>query len=309
MLREPKPLTEKQLRAKEFFKKTEKNAKLVDWVKWHRRIRSGNLTEEELERIRTRTIIAPKQEVAIHLTDFLFLEKVLSEGLKKGFGEVSVITFESFDNLTGKGLTEAARSYRNVVNGKMYLDSEYHYDTISRRFFDQKKGITDYFDGLRQMLETNKDIERTHSIKMISSEESEILRKYYALYKKGDLSFLENKAAVEELIEVMARTLARRNYFSVRDFDKGKYLGSSMGVGLIYNADAVYYHKGFIIGTEQIMPGEKAIGLYVVNPNMVNSVREIMLRNAKTVNDIVPIYGLNKLTKKTELIWPKRKLE
>ncbi len=298
-----------------FLRKAERDPKITAWIKWHRCVRRGLLTENELHEIKRKIILNPKERLAVHFTDFNFLDLILRNGLSKGSNEVSLSLFEQFVGIGGRSLSYAHDGYKKAMTQLGFSDENmwawrnrsdgytWNSHTIGP-FNDLPKALKEYFSVFKTIIETNPEIEKRMDRKVFTSEELGVLRRYYARYKKGDLSFLEDPKQVEELKEIIIRTLARRNYFSLSGSSSKKNLASSMGVGLIYDPERTHYS----FGDDYVTAGTKPIGIYLINAKLLPQILEIMLRNAKSIRDIIPIYTIERdgpsLWPPPKVLWP-----
>jgi len=325
--REQKPLTEHQRRAKEFFRKVEKDPKVAKWIEWHRRIRRGLMTENELELVRTKVsrhlndikksmknqdkvwsyIIdgyGSGEEVALHMTDMRSLDSILRTGFRRYASEMLPRDLNQLGHIGGIDLSFAPTTYRDVVYSNKYVE-EYNPVTGKQQFTisgkTPKEFVLNCFKNLQALLgETAYTLTKPRA-----PEELTIIRKYYAKYKAGDTSFLNNKIELADVKEAFARFLAKRNYFTLGLGYGVEGHRSTMDVGLICPLSETYLDPQ--TGCKHMCTNVKPVGIFLINPASLRPVLDIMLRTAKSLDDIVPIYSGNMETGKTELIWPKKK--
>jgi hypothetical protein len=301
--------------------------KVKAWIQWQRRIRKGQLTDEELKDIRTRLSSyhdglrkawdehmesrlamsfggydRNKDLIALHLTDISSLGSILRMGLRTGASEVSVVDFNNIGFLGGVDFSYAPTTYRDVVFENKYVE-EYN-PVLDRMFFkifgeDSKDFVLKCFKNLQALLGITT---YTHT-KPMALEELTVIKKYYQRYKKGDLSFLKKETELAEIKEAFARFLAKRNYFTLNRGYGVEMLHSSMNVGLIY-APNVYFDAR--TSGQYLSMHAKPMGLLLQNPATLEEVLGIMLSNVKSLESILPIYYSNRETGKTELLWPKK---
>jgi|GEM_PF-5414913 len=272
----------------------EQKRKLFDLI----RLRKGLLNEIEFLRIKE-NILSSKTKILVHLTDINNLQSIFEMGLKHGDYERHEIGW--IDLSGGRSLGNAPNNFRYYLRS-----TEGHEVDVINEFFDSMNGIDrkegylrdsqfferEYFGPLRKLIQHEGNMRA--KITNIRGEEIKILREYYSKYAGGNKEFLNNKEVVKKLHEIIGRIIARDSYFTVH---YGDYKQSAMNIGLLYPEDA---HIRRDMDVSIVNPKAKPIGFFCPNSVNVPELLSIMFRNAKSIDDIVPVYG-----KGGEVLWPK----
>lgn len=279
----------------------ETKRKLIDIL----RIRKGILTQEELKVVKQK-VLSSDTIVFEHLTDFAFLDSILRNGIHASeYDETSVSglgsnygmghrTFaaELYDVFKGYSGSYPTKIIGFGATGEVKSKTEFVktiFSDLSASLYEHSGKNLSYRDFL-----FNKSIDNSN-FKYFSDSERSFIFSYYKLFKSGKLSFLGDEIIINKIHEYFCRAVARLKYFSF-DTSSGK-LGAAMNVGLLFASHNVI--DGDILRGSLIAAKAKPIGLFCSNSGNLNEVLHIMFANAKSIDDIVPIYG-----NEGKLLWP-----
>jgi len=306
--------------------------KIKKWIQWHRRIVRGLLTEEE-KTIILNKVVPKDKDIIVHFTDPHFLDSIFKHGLKSTEGIMASRAHPDRWYFFLDILTKARNRYGNWLRRDQIVSEEGLLNTLSRgnvrdyilglaknakpasdllslikedlanrdvfkmAFDTITKGLTDYADPVKVLenlklmsLKYGTEVLKTH----FHGDESQFFLRCYREYLKGNEAFLKNKDVRERFNELIARVVAREAYYT---FSNSEAERSSMSVGIYYPTERSNKGRAYVnFNPDAIKP----IGLYIYNHYSLKEVLGKMLRNAKSMADVVPIYGQN-----SDILWPK----
>jgi len=262
------------------------------------RIRKGLLSEEELEGVKSQVISDDNPFMELHLTDINYLKSILSGNWRTRFNGLNSNSLSDLNELFlphhDEGMSGATRVYNQSLH--FYFDHadirfKTKFDYI-KYFFDNasKKGLVryknkeySYMDLLSSKISDSIFTNDFLQFRNMYSDELSYILKYLRQYKLGKVEFLQNQEVLDKLHEYLARLFARSQYYTF-DTNTNK-VGSAMHIGLIL---------------ERTATNKNLLGYFCPNEKNLPELLHIMFSFAKSIDDIVPVYG-----NQGKLLWPK----
>jgi len=271
-----------------------RDKKIIELKERLKRFRKAIFTKEELDFIKKKFVF---DSVIVHFTDIHFLKDIMLEGLSYG-SQGTVSSLSDLKQIEGREYSDALGSYRYTKTKK----SE-HND------FHRKHAPTlkDYILNYQSVgFNTPKFKKLLRDRRLINTFELKELLNYYKRFilNKKDLSVFK-KNELLKIQELQSRVRARELYI---DFKKSilnplRYdftnmtnnpydrINSSMNVGLIVDdkSNNHFLNSRRVIG---LSSNSRIKGIVTYADNF-KYVFKIMLENARSIEDIVPIYDYN----------------